>query len=226
MNVISTVKKLESLFKERGFSLYFVGGSVRDYLLFKDFDDVDLVTDATPEEMKSFIENADFTFSKFGFVKVKFEECKFDITTLRIEEGYADFRHPKTIRFTKKLEEDVLRRDFTVNGLYMDTDLHVYDYVGGVDDLNKKVIKMIGEPLTRLKEDPLRIIRALRFALTYKFNIDEELSKAIKASISLLDELNLDKIKQDIKKIKNASKEEINKIFIEYNIQKYIDVIK
>ena len=108
----------------------------------------------------------------------------------------------------------------------MDTDLHIYDYVGGVDDLNNKVIKMIGNPLVRLKEDPLRIIRALRFSLTYKFDIDKELSEAIKQSISLLDELNLDKIKQDIKKIKNSSNEEINKIFIEYNIQKYIDVIK
>ena len=226
MNVISTVKKLESLFKERGFSLYFVGGSVRDYLLFKDFDDVDLATDATPSEIKTFIKNADFTFEKFGFVKVKFEDCKFDITTLRIEEGYSDFRHPKTIKFTKKLDEDCLRRDFTINGLYMDTDLHIYDYVGGVDDLNNKVIKMIGNPLVRLKEDPLRIIRALRFSLTYKFDIDKELSEAIKQSISLLDELNLDKIKQDVKKIKNSSNEEINKIFIEYNIQKYIDVIK
>ena len=226
MNVISTVKKLESLFKEKGFSLYFVGGSVRDYLLFNDFDDVDLVTDATTSEIKAFIENADFTFEKFGFVKVKFDDCKFDITTLRIEEGYSDFRHPKTIRFTKKLEEDVLRRDFTINGLYMSTDLRVYDYVGGVDDLNSKVIKMIGDPLTRIKEDPLRIIRAIRFALTYKFKIDEELSKVMKQSISLLDELNPDKIKQDIKKIKNASNEEISKVFIEYNIQKYIDVIK
>ena len=226
MSVLQTVKNLESLFNKRGFSLFFVGGSVRDFLLYKEFFDVDLVTDATPKDMKEFLNDADFTFEKFGFVKVKFEGESFDVTTLRIEEGYADFRHPKAIRFTTKLEEDVSRRDFTINGLYMDTNLKVYDFVNGVNDLNNKVIKMIGDPLKRIKEDPLRIIRAIRFSLTYNFDIDSELKSAILQSVSLLESLNIEKIKQDIKKIKNASKEEIYKKFIDYNIQKYFDVIK
>ena len=226
MSVLQTVKNLESLFNKRGFSLFFVGGSVRDFLLYKEFFDVDLVTDATPKDMKEFLNDADFTFEKFGFVKVKFEGESFDVTTLRIEEGYADFRHPKAIRFTTKLEEDVSRRDFTINGLYMDTNLKVYDFVNGVNDLNNKVIKMIGDPLKRIKEDPLRIIRAIRFSLTYNFDIDSELKSAILQSVSLLESLNIEKIKQDIKKIKNASKEEIYKKFIDYNIKKYFDVIK
>ena len=226
MSVLQTVKNLESLFNKRGFSLFFVGGSVRDFLLYKEFFDVDLVTNATPKDMKEFLTDADFTFEKFGFVKVKFEDERFDVTTLRIEEGYEDFRHPKVIRFTTKLEEDVLRRDFTINGLYMDTNLKVYDFVNGVNDLNNKVIKMIGDPLKRIKEDPLRIIRAIRFSLTYNFDIDSELKSAILQSVSLLESLNIEKIKQDIKKIKNASKEEIYKKFIDYNIQKYFDVIK
>lgn len=226
MDIVSIVKKLESLFIQRGFSLYFVGGSVRDYLLTKQFDDVDLVTDATPEEMKEFLEDADFTFSKFGFVKVRFEGEKFDVTTLRIEDEYSDFRHPGTIRFTKKLEEDCLRRDFTLNGLYMDTNFKVYDYVNGVNDLSNRTLKMIGDPAKRLKEDPLRIIRALRFSLTYKFEIDISLKNAIFETISLLESLNLDKIKQDIKKIKNSSKEEVENLFKSFNIQKYLDVLK
>lgn len=226
MSIISTVKNLESLFKKRGFSLFYVGGSVRDYLLNKEFFDVDLVTDATPEDMKEIVEDADFTFSKFGYVKVRFEGEKFDITTLRVEEGYNDFRHPKSIRFTTKLEEDVLRRDFTINGLYMDTDFNVFDYVGGLKDLDSKVIRMIGEPLTRLKEDPLRIIRAIRFSLTYNFKIDEALEKAIKETAELLDSLNPEKIKQDIKKIKNASRDNVESVFRYFNIQKYLDVLK
>ena len=226
MNVLSTVKNLESLFNKRGFSLFFVGGSVRDYLLFNDFFDVDLVTNATPNDVKEFIADGDFTFSKFGFVKVRFEGQTFDVTTLRIEEEYEDFRHPKSIRFTTKLEEDVLRRDFTINGLYMDTNLKVYDYVNGVDDLNNKVIKMIGNPIKRLKEDPLRIIRAIRFSLTYNFNIDSELDSAIRECVPLLKSLNIEKIKQDILKIRNVPKEEIEKIFLDYNIQNYFDVIK
>lgn len=226
MDIISIVKNLESLFIKRGFSLYFVGGSVRDYLLTNQFDDVDLVTDATPEQMKEFLDDADFTFSKFGFVKVRFEGEKFDLTTLRVEEGYTDFRHPGTIRFTKKLEEDCRRRDFTINGLYMDTNLKVYDYVNGVNDLDSKMLKMIGDPLTRLKEDPLRIIRALRFSLTYKFDMDVSLKKAIFESVNLLESLNPDKIKQDIKKIKNSTNEEVENLFKSFNIQKYLDVLK
>ncbi|MCQ2086998.1 MAG: hypothetical protein MJZ37_02870 [Bacilli bacterium] len=226
MDVISIVKNLEMLFKKEGFSLYFVGGSVRDYLLYGGFNDVDLVTDATPDEMKGFLLDADFTFSRFGFVKVPFEGMKFDITTLRIEEEYSDFRHPKSIVFTKKLEDDYKRRDFTINGLYMDTNLHVYDFVDGVKDIDNRVIRMIGDPIKRFNEDPLRIIRAIRFFLTYKFELDSQLIDAIKACTPLLDSLNPDKIKQDIKKIRNSSKEEIIEIFKYFNIQKYLDVIK
>lgn len=226
MDVISTVKNLELLFKERGFSLYFVGGSVRDYLLMGNFDDVDLVTDATPDEMKEIVQDADFTFAKFGYVKVRFEGFHFDITTLRLEEGYADFRHPKTIKFTNKLSEDVNRRDFTINGLYMTTDLDVYDYVGGVNDLNNKVIKMIGNPIERLKEDPLRIIRAIRFSLTFNFKIEESLEAAIFECSNLLESLNPEKIKQDIKKIKNVSVDTINATFKYFGIQKYFDVVE
>lgn len=226
MDVLSTVKNLELLFKKSGFSLFFVGGSVRDFLVNSDFFDVDLVTNATPNDMKDILDDADFTFAKFGFVKVHFEGFSFDITTLRIEEGYLDFRHPKSIRFTNKLEEDCLRRDFTINGLYMDTSLKVYDYVGGVEDLKNKVIRMIGDPKVRLREDPLRIIRVLRFSLTYKFSIDEELKNAILECVNLLDSLNPEKIRMDIRKIRNSSNEEIIKIFTDFNIQKYLDVIK
>lgn len=226
MNVISAVKNLECLFKKRGFSLYFVGGSVRDYLILNNFFDVDLVTEATPNDMKEILEDADFTFAKFGYVKVHFESFSFDITTLRIEEGYSDFRHPKTIKFTTKLEEDCKRRDFTINGLYMDTDFKIYDFVNGVEDLNNKVIRMIGNPVVRFKEDPLRIIRAIRFSLTYKFTIDIEIVTAINECKLLLDSLNPEKIKQDIRKIKNSSREEIEEIFKYFDIQKYLGMLK
>ena len=226
MEVIEIVKNLETLFKNKGFSLYFVGGSVRDYLLYHGFNDVDLVTDATPTDMKDILPEADFTFEKYGFVKVKHEGMKFDVTTLRVESGYTDMRHPNAIKFTTDLRRDCKRRDFTVNGLYMDTDLHIYDYVNGVEDLNKKVLKMIGNPLIRMIEDPLRIIRALRFSLTYKFQLDNTIVDAIKECYPLLDSLNKEKITQDIKKIKNSSEEEIRELFTYFNIQKYLDVIK
>lgn len=226
MNLFTAVKNLETLFKKEGFSLYFVGGSVRDYLLNLALDDIDLVTDATPNDMKRFLLDADFTFEKFGYVKTKFESFSFDITTLRKEEKYSDLRHPSKIIFTKNIKDDCVRRDFTINGLYMDTNFKVYDYVNGVNDLNKKIIKMIGNPIERLKEDPLRIIRALRFSLTYKFEIDDDLIRAIYTCKNLLESLNKDKIIQDIKKIKNSSKDEIEKVFSDFDIKKYLDMVK
>jgi tRNA nucleotidyltransferase (CCA-adding enzyme) len=153
------------------------------------------------------------------------KKVKFDITTLREEKGYEDARHPNKIPFVKDLSIDVKRRDFTVNALYMDSSLKVIDYVNGEEDLKNRILRMVGNADLRIKEDPLRIIRALRFSIDYKLKIDEELDKAIRKNISLLEKLNIQKIKQDIKKIKSKDTNLINKLFEEYNIKHLIDVI-
>ena len=191
---------LSKEFESRSFILYLVGGTVRDCLLDKELTDMDLVTDATPLEMKEFLPDADYTFSKYGSVKVKIGEVKFDITTLRKEEGYGDYRHPSKICFTKSIKEDVFRRDITINAMYMDKDLKVIDLVGGQKDLNNKIIRMIGNPRKRIEEDPLRIIRVFRFMLETGFSIDEELKTAIEEKIEMVNLLNRDKIIQEIKK--------------------------
>lgn len=217
---------LYSLFHENGYSLFLVGGTVRDYLLNNKLDDMDAVTDATPEEMKKFLPNANYVFAKFGSVSIKIEGTKFDITTLREENSYIDSRHPGEVKFVKDLNIDVKRRDFTINALYLDHNLQTIDYVDGVSDLKKGILRMVGNPENRLKEDPLRIIRALRFSIDYDLSIEEELDKAIRNNISLLDKLNIEKIKQDIKKIKCLDKEKISKKFIEYDIKHLLDVLK
>lgn len=208
-NKITLFLELAELFKSHGHSLYLVGGTVRDYLFNLDLKDMDMVTDATPSEMKEFLE-ADYTFEKYGSVKLNYKGVKFDITTLRREEGYSDFRHPNKIIFTDKLEEDVLRRDLTINALYINKDLEVIDFVNGVSDLNKKVIRMIGDPLTRIKEDPLRIIRVYRFALEFGFSIEDNLLKTINSNIDLLMKLNPQKIEMEINK--SSHKDELMKI--------------
>ncbi len=208
-NKITLFLELAELFKSHGHSLYLVGGTVRDYLFNLDLKDMDMVTDATPSEMKEFLE-ADYTFEKYGSVKLNYKGVKFDITTLRREEGYSDFRHPNKIIFTDKLEEDVLRRDLTINALYINKDLEVIDFVNGVSDLNKKVIRMIGDPLTRIKEDPLRIIRIYRFALEFGFSIEDNLLKTINSNIDLLKKLNPQKIEMEINK--SSHKDELMKI--------------
>ena len=193
-------KELADLYKSHGHELYMVGGSVRDYLLNIPLTDMDLVTDATPNEEKAFLENADYTFERFGSIKLKYKDVKFDITTFRKEAGYVDLRHPNVVFFTKDIKEDYPRRDLTINALYLDSDLNVIDYVNGQSDLLNHLIKMVGDPLKRIKEDPLRIIRIYRFSLDLGFSIDIELEKIIKDNKELLIKLRKEKIVEEIHK--------------------------
>ena len=225
-NKLTKFQKLYELFDKNGYSFYLVGGTVRDYFLHKELTDMDAVTDATPEEMKNIIPDANFQFAKFGSVRYKFKDVKFDITTLRKEESYLDSRHPTKITFVKDLNEDVKRRDFTINGMYLSHDLKVIDLVGGQDDLKQGIIRMIGNPENRLKEDPLRIIRAIRFSLDFDFVIEDSLDKAIRNNIDLLNRLNIDKVREDIKKITCQDKEKIITKFSLYNIKHLLGVIE
>ena len=215
---------LYKVFNEHGYQLYLVGGTVRDILLNIPLSDMDVVTDATPEEMKGFID-ADFTFAKMGSVRYVFKEVKFDITTLREEKRYEDYRHPTEVVFVKDLKTDHFRRDFTINAMYMDHNFKVIDFESGEVDLNNRLLKMVGSPVVRLKEDPLRIIRALRFSLTYELTLDEGLEKAISETKNLLEKLSKDKIKMELKKFKNVEKERIEEIFEKYSIKHLFDVV-
>lgn len=199
-NKIILFKELADTFKSHGHKLYLVGGSVRDYLLNLPLTDMDLVTDATPMEEEEFLEKVDFTFAKFGSIKLHYKDVKFDITTLRKESKYLDSRHPSNIVFTNKLEEDVSRRDLTINALYLTPELEVIDLVNGVRDLNNKLLKMIGNPDIRIKEDPLRIVRIYRFSLDLGFDIDSALLDAIRHNQNLLKILRKEKIQEEIRK--------------------------
>ena len=193
---------LDKIFKENGFSIFEVGGSVRDELLGKETTDFDFATDATPEEMMKFLPNAIDTFAKYGCVKYKGEYGRAEITTFRKEEDYDDFRHPKKVTFVKSLEEDYRRRDFTINAIYKDVRGKIYDPAHGVFDINNKVIRFIGNPETRIKEDPLRILRAKRFASKLGFRIEDNSLDAINKLSYLLDKLNPEKIKEEERKSK------------------------
>jgi tRNA nucleotidyltransferase (CCA-adding enzyme) len=194
------------IFNRHGYRLYMVGGATRDYLLDRPILDYDFVTDATPEEMKAFLPEADYTFSKFGTVRIKVNHVKVDITTLRIEDGYIDFRHPSKVVFTKDIKKDYVRRDFTINAIYMDEEYNIIDYCGGLNDLNNKLIRFIGDPDKRIKEDPLRILRAERFEKKLGFKIEDETFKAIERNRHLIEELNPQKVQAELKKMENDSK--------------------
>ncbi len=221
-------RKLAARFKENNSSLYLVGGTVRDILLERDFTDFDLVTPSVPDEVTSFLNGykLDTAFKKYGVISLKEDDIHFQITTLRKEKGYLDSRHPNQIEYVKTLKEDVRRRDFTINGLYMDSELKLIDLVNGEADLNKHLIKTIGCPYKRIKEDSLRIIRALRFSLDLDFTLDEKLVKAINKNIPSLATLNPEKIKMEIKKIKCQDKEKIKAIFSDFGITNYLESIE
>ena len=203
MQKIKEFQKLALIFKSHGFNLFLVGGTVRDYLLNKELDDMDAVSDATPKDIIGFLDNLDTTFAHLGSLKYKNENgLKFDITTLRKESAYLDSRHPSKIAFVKDLKIDYLRRDFTINAMYMDADLNIIDYCGGKSDLSNHILRMIGDPDTRLKEDPLRILRAIRFALMFNLKIEPSLYEAMRDRFYLLSNITDAKIKSEIDKIK------------------------
>ena len=191
---------LKDLFRKNGFRLYVVGGTVRDFLLGKEITDLDFVTDATPEDEMKFIPEGDFTFKKFGAVRYPYKGKHIDITTLRQEGGYNDSRHPSNVIFVKDPKLDYVRRDFTVNAMYLDEDYNVIDFSTGQEDLKKKLIRFIGDPYKRIEEDPLRIARAERFAKTLGFEIEEKTQQAIKDKRDLLGKLNPEKLKEEQRK--------------------------
>jgi tRNA nucleotidyltransferase (CCA-adding enzyme) len=192
---------LATLFEKHGFHLWLVGGSTRDYLLKRPFYDMDCVTDALPSDMQSFLFDLNDRFAHYGHVSLFHLDQKIEITTLRVEGNYVDARHPGSLLFVKEPKQDVVRRDFTVNGLYLTPSLNVLDYVDGQTDLAKQCLRMIGEPNARLQEDPLRIIRAVRFHVKLGFSFEPSLEQALYDNRHFLDQLNPQKVIQEVKKI-------------------------
>ena len=178
-----------------------IGGTSRDFLLDIEILDYDFVTDATPEEMREFLANANFVFAKYGCVKVKYDSFNVDITTLREESKYVDSRHPNEIKFTKDIKIDSKRRDFTINAIYIDENYNIFDFYNGQSDLENKIIRMIGDPNERIQEDPLRILRAYRFATIYNLSIEKGLADSISRNKELLSKLNKEKVKEELNKL-------------------------
>lgn len=192
--------ELSEIYLKHGYSLYIVGGTSRDLLLERPFTDLDFVTDATPEEEKAFLPEANYVFAKYGSIRLKKDGLEVDITTLRKESDYLDHRHPGKIVFVRDLEMDSLRRDFTINAIYLDKDYQIFDFHHGKDDLEKRVIRFIGDPDKRIQEDPLRICRAERFARLLNFELDKETQEAIERNRYLLKEIKPVKLDEEGKK--------------------------
>lgn len=194
------VEEILDKFDKADLQIYIVGGAIRDLLMEKEVKDWDFTTDATPEQILKVLPEG-FYDNKFGTVGLSWEKGIFEITTMRKEGEYKDFRHPEKVSWTNKVEEDLARRDFTINAMAMDKDLHIVDPFNGQEDLKNKNIKAVGDPKKRFKEDALRLIRAIRFATKLQFIIDPNTFEAIKENTSLIQQISWERIRDELFKI-------------------------
>ncbi len=187
-------------FTDAGYSVYIVGGPVRDLLLTRVVKDWDFTTDASPEEIIKLFPNGHYN-NKFGTVGVPDGDHIFEITTMRKEGVYDDNRHPTEVQWTKDITEDLARRDFTMNALAMDQDQKLVDPFQGQEDLRNKIIRTVNNPDQRFEEDGLRLMRAVRFAAQLGFEIEENTWSSIMKNASLLNNISGERIREELLKI-------------------------
>jgi len=168
------LKEFNQIFVDAGYKAYLVGGAVRDVILGSKINDYDVATNATPQDVMKLFKVVIPTGFEHGTVTVHFKNEEIEVTTFRTETGYSDGRHPDSVNYAATIEEDLSRRDFTMNAIAVDlNDGKIVDPYGGQDDIAKKLIKTVGNPHERFMEDGLRPIRALRFASKLNFSIEK-----------------------------------------------------
>lgn len=201
-------KEVEDVIRElekKGYEAFLVGGCVRDFLRGIEPKDFDVATNAKPKEVKKIFKKSLYN-NNFGTVTV-FTDSKekklreIEVTTYREEEDYSDQRHPEKISFVKDIKEDLKRRDFTINAMAVSLSKKLTDPFSGKDDIEKKIVRAVGNPTERFSEDALRMMRAVRFACSLNFQIEEETKKSIKKNASLLKNISGERIRDEFVKI-------------------------
>lgn len=201
MILLQLALKVLKEMNSHGYEAYIVGGFVRDYILGIESNDIDIATNATPKEVKGVFEDSCLPSEDYGSVTVIKNGILFEITTFRTEINYIDHRRPDKIVYIDNLYDDLLRRDFTINSLCMNADGEIIDLLGGRVDIDKKLIRTIGNAEERFEEDCLRILRAVRFATILDFNLDESVVSAIYSTKHLLRNLSYYRKKNELDRI-------------------------
>jgi putative nucleotidyltransferase with HDIG domain len=199
------VKDIITKFIENKSEIYIVGGACRDLLLGRKVNDWDFTTNLEPNEMKKLFPKNSFYNNNFGTLSILGKNGEiFEVTTFRTERGYSDSRHPDEVKWGKKLKEDLERRDFTINAIAIkseDDKIEIIDMFEGQKDINNKLIRTVGNPTDRFKEDALRLIRAIRIAGQIGFKIEENTLKSIQKNASLIQNIAGERIRDEIFKI-------------------------
>lgn len=193
--------KLLNEITSHSYQAYIVGGFVRDYLLGIDSNDIDITTNATPKQIREIFSDSCLPNEDYGSVIVIMNGIRFEITTFRKEIGYVDNRKPVQITYIDDLYVDLLRRDFTINTLCMDKDSNIIDRLNGQKDLENKIIRAVGDANLKFSEDSLRILRAVRFATIFDFELDNDIILAIEKNKHLIANLSYYRKKLELEKI-------------------------
>lgn len=193
--------------EDKNHESFLAGGCVRDILLGVSPSDFDVTTSATPEEVQKICGHSVPVGISFGVVKVICgENRELDVATFRTDGKYSDARRPDSVQYTKSAEEDVKRRDFTINALLMTADGKIIDYVGGQEDLKNKLLRTVGDPCARFAEDALRMMRAIRFSVKYNFDIDRDTWDAIKTWNSNIKQISKERVTDELIKMMTGGK--------------------
>lgn len=210
MKLPKTVQFILQRYWTQGFEAYVVGGCVRDFFLGKIPQDYDIAVSATPEETKRLFSEYQILEHgiQHGTLTLLIEDKPFEVTTYRVEGKYIDHRRPSEVHFTQNLQEDLRRRDFTINAMAYYGRL--FDFFGGIEDLKEKKIRCVGDPEQRFEEDGLRILRALRFASVFDFSVESSTKKAIFQKKDRLQKISNERIREEwIKLLSGAAAEQV-----------------
>ena len=216
-----SVEKILDTLHKNDYEAYIVGGCVRDSLLYISPKDYDITTDANPEQVKSLFEKSIDTGLKHGTVTIMIDGLGYEVTTYRIDGEYSDNRRPDSVKYTKSLEEDLKRRDFTINAMAYNHKKGLIDYNGGLNDINKRIIRCVGDADKRFNEDALRMMRCIRFSAQLGFDIEPDTYYAIAKNHNLLGNISNERIREELNKILLYDPQKI-KLLIE---TKLIDII-
>ncbi|MBQ4521640.1 MAG: CCA tRNA nucleotidyltransferase [Lachnospiraceae bacterium] len=201
INIPEHAKKIINVLEQAGFEAYVVGGCVRDSLLKKEPKDWDITTSAKPEQVKELFLRTIDTGIQHGTVTVMMDKVGYEVTTYREDGEYKDHRRPMGVTFTSHLKDDLKRRDFTINAMaYNDTE-GLVDLFGGKEDLNRGILRCVGEAKDRFDEDALRILRALRFSAQLNFELDEKTKEAMREKCGFLEDISAERIQVELTKL-------------------------
>lgn len=203
MNELDSAKYVIKKIKENGFEAYFVGGFVRDYLMNIESSDIDITTSAKKSDLEKIFDKVIPTGEKFEGVTVIVDKYKFEVTTFRTDLFYTDHRHP-VVEIARTLDEDLARRDFTINAIAANENFDIIDNYDGISDIKNKIIKAVGDPNKRFNEDALRILRAFYFSSKLNFDIEKETIKGINESSKYLENVSGERIYRELYKMFNT----------------------